>query len=247
MEQAVGIIIIGDELLSGKRRDRHFAHVVETVTPLGLEVAWCRLLGDVPALLTENLRQTFAEGRPVFCFGGIGATPDDVTRRCAADAGAVTLERHPEAVAEIEAQFGADAYPTRVRMAELPAGSELIPNPYNRIPGFTFRDHHFLPGFPQLAWPMLEWVLQRYFPGRQAPLQERGVIVEGRGESHLVPLLERLGADYPQVRFASLPKLTTPPCIELGVRGRGEVLDAAFDALLAALKEDGFSFRADSG
>ena len=75
------------------------------------------------------------------------------------------LARHPEAVAEIEARFGAEAYPHRVLMAEFPAGSSIIPNPFNRIASFSIRDHHFFPGFPQMAWPMLDWVLATRYPG----------------------------------------------------------------------------------
>jgi molybdopterin-biosynthesis enzyme MoeA-like protein len=69
------------------------------------------------------------------------------------------IEDTPTAKAEIQAKFGAEAYPHRVLMAEFPQGSRIIPNPYNRVAAFAIRDHHFFPGFPQMAWPMLDWVL----------------------------------------------------------------------------------------
>ena len=120
----------------------------------------------------------------MFSFGGIGATPDDHTRQAAAAALGVPLERHPEAVAEIEARFGADAYPHRVLMAEFPAGASIIPNPFNRIAAFSVRDHHFLPGFPQMAWPMLDWVLATHYPDlvREAPVERAMARVRRRRE-----------------------------------------------------------------
>src|SRR3569623_1339594 len=76
----IGLIIIGDEILSGKRRDRHFAHVVSALAGRGMELGWCRIIGDEPALISATLQQTFSSGDLVFCCGGIGATPDDYTR-----------------------------------------------------------------------------------------------------------------------------------------------------------------------
>src|SRR6478672_232959 len=154
-----GAIIIGDEILSGKRQDKHMAKLIETLGERGLQLAWCHYLADEPQLITSTLRRTFASGDVVFSFGGIGATPDDHTRQCAARAADVELKLHPDAEAEIRARFGAEITPKRLMMGEFPLGSEIIPNPYNRIPGFSMRDHHFVPGFPQMAWPMMAWVL----------------------------------------------------------------------------------------
>lgn len=96
-------------------------------------------------------------------IGGIGATPDDLTRQCAAEAAGVPMERHPEALALIVEKFGEAAYAKRVLMADFPAGAGIIPNPYNRIPGFSLNRHYFLPGFPEMAWPMMEWVLDTHY------------------------------------------------------------------------------------
>ncbi|MEJ2509175.1 MAG: molybdopterin-binding protein [Gammaproteobacteria bacterium] len=217
-----GVIIIGDELLSGKRRDRHLSRVIETLGAQGLELAWGLLLGDDAGDITATLRRTLAGAEAVFCFGGIGATPDDRTRQCAAEAAGVTLARHPDAVREIESQFGPAAYPQRIRMAELPAGSVIIPNPYNRIPGFTLGDHHFLPGFPDMAWPMLDWVLDRYYATQRperAPVEHR-LRLRGHYESELLTLMEDFTRRFPDLRLSSLPTLAGGgPEIELGVRG----------------------------
>src|SRR5262245_60932575 len=167
-----GAIIIGDEILSGKRKDGHLAKTIETLGARGLQLAWASYLGDDPDLITDTLRRTFGGDDVVFSFGGIGATPDDHTRAAAARAGGVGLKLHADAEAEIRARFANDpkgVTPQRLMMGEFPEGSQIIPNPYNRIPGFTFRRHHFLPGFPQMAWPMLEWVLETLYRDAFAP------------------------------------------------------------------------------
>ena len=126
----------------------------------------------------------FVRAAAISClrFGGVGATPDDHTRQAAALALGVPLERHPVAVAELEAQFGAAAYPHRVLMAEFPAGASIIPNPVNRVASFSIRNHYFFPGFPQMAWPMLDWVLATRDPPLDSPASgERAIVVHGAG------------------------------------------------------------------
>jgi molybdopterin-biosynthesis enzyme MoeA-like protein len=218
-----GALIIGDEILSGKRQDGHFRRTVETLAQRGLELKWCRIIGDDPALIIETLRQTYASGDIVFSFGGIGATPDDHTRQCAAKAADVALIRHPDAVAEIEARFGAEAYPNRILMADLPQGSSIIPNPFNRIPGLTFRQHHFLPGFPQMAWPMMDWVLDTLYPEmrNQAPEAEEIITVYDTLESALLKLMNDFVQRFPDVRFSSLPHIGegSERQLELSVKG----------------------------
>ena len=127
--QTFGIYIIGDEILSGKRQDAHLSKVIEILSAHGLSLSWAQYLGDEPAQITTAFKTSFAKNDIVFSFGGIGATPDDFTRQCAADALNVPIERHAGAVAEIVAQFGEGAYPKRVFMADFPQGANLIPNP----------------------------------------------------------------------------------------------------------------------
>jgi molybdopterin-biosynthesis enzyme MoeA-like protein len=227
-----GAIIIGDELLSGKRPDRHFRHAVETLAQRGLELKWCRIIGDDPELIIETLRQTLPQNAIVFCFGGIGATPDDHTRQCAAEAAGVPLYRHPEAAAEIEARFGAEAYPRRILMADLPQGSRIIPNPFNRIPGFSLHHHHFMPGFPQMAWPMMDWVLDTLYPEirNQAPEAEAVITVLDAMESPLLDLMNEFVRRYPDLRFSSLPHIGEEGerKVEFGLRGaRPRVMQGA--------------------
>jgi len=227
-----GAIIIGDEIMSGKRQDKHMAKVIELLKERGLELAWCQYLADEPALITETLKRTFSGEDTVFSFGGIGATPDDHTRQCAARAAGTKVALHPDAEAEIRARFGVDITPTRLMMGEFPIGSAIIVNPYNRIPGFSFNRHYFLPGFPQMAWPMMASVLDTHYrhlfePGRIAELS---IIVRGAGESQLIELMNECAARFPQLRVFSLPRMGPDRHIELGVRGEpGQVADAITD------------------
>jgi molybdopterin-biosynthesis enzyme MoeA-like protein len=243
---AIGALIIGDEILSGKRQDRHLPHVVATLAARGLGLDYAHYVGDDRGRLTALLRDSFARGDLVFSFGGIGATPDDHTRQAAAAALGVALERHPEAVAELEARFGADAYPNRVLMAEFPAGSRIIPNPFNRVAAFAIRDHQFFPGFPQMAWPMLDWVLATWYPDlRRVPAEERAIVVYGAGESQLLPLMDENVAKFPMLKLFSLPSFMPDGGrrIELGVKGDPAYVDAGLAHLRAGVEAAGFRWE----
>ena len=149
-----GALIIGDEILSGRRSDKHLAKLIELLGARGLKLSWARYAGDDFDRLADTLRQTFATGDVVFSFGGIGATPDDRTREAAGAALGLELALHPEAEAEIRARFGAEITPERLQMGVYPVGSEIIPNSFNRIPGFSIRQHYFTPGFPVMAFSL---------------------------------------------------------------------------------------------
>ena len=127
-------------------------------------------------------------------------------------------------------------------MAELPDGAALIPNPYNRIPGFSIARHYFVPGFPDMAHPMLAWVLDTYYPDGARPEQQRAVRVYGVTESQLMDLMATLVADHPEAKLFSLPRLGEEFQIELGFRGRGD-LDAPFRALVDGLSARGIRFE----
>lgn len=242
----IGLIIIGDEILSGKRQDRHFGKVIELLDERGLELSWTRILGDDAALLTENLRQTFASGDLVFSCGGIGATPDDRTRQCAAEALGLDLEEHPEGRAELLARFGDQVTSQRLRLVEFPKGAEIIPNPVNRVPGFSLRDHHFVPGFPSMAWPMIEWVLDNRYAQLLAPGQrtERAICVWDARESDIIPLMEVFESGHRELRLSCLPGSQGDRYqLELGLRGVPAAVDAGLIELCAAVDDLGFSWE----
>lgn len=256
-----GLIIIGDEILSGKRQDKHMAQVIQLLQARGLSLSWCQLVGDDRARITRTLSQAFESGDIVFSCGGIGATPDDHTRQCAGAALGRDLELHPVArdliesrMRDIAAEQGVPFDPTRpdnvhrYNMGVFPTGSRIIPNPYNKIPGFSLDGAgggtvHFVPGFPVMAWPMIEWVLDELYSHlhkTEAGL-EKSVIVMGAMEAALTPLMERIEADHP-VKVFSLPSVDHPQWgrhIELGVKGAVSAVEPAFLALQAGLREVG--------
>jgi molybdopterin-biosynthesis enzyme MoeA-like protein len=244
---AISIIVVGDEILSGKRQDKHLAHVIEEVAGRGLRLHSCHYASDDLHELTLRIRQSREAGVPVFCFGGIGATPDDVTREAAARAFSKPLERHPEAAELIIRQFGDESYPRRILMADLPAGATLIPNPVNNIPGFAVDQHYFLPGFPRMAWPMMEWVLDTYYADAGGGVvSEESVRVFEQRESDLIDLMESLGAKHPSVKMFSLPHMGENPYIELGFRGDPDSVSQGFADLLQRLEEDGIAFQGEA-
>lgn len=258
MKPAFGLIIIGDEILSGKRADKHLPKVIELLQARGLSLAWAQCVGDERDRITRALRQAFDSADVVFSCGGIGATPDDHTRQCAAAALGVELALHPQArdlieqrMRDLAAERG-EAYDPqrpdnvhRFNMGVFPAGSRIIPNPYNKIPGFSCDGPgggtvHFVPGFPVMAWPMIEHLLDTvYAPWHErGAWQERSVLVMGAMEATLTPLMEAVEREHP-VKVFSLPSVDHPQYgrhIELGVKGRPEAVEPAYAQLLAGLQ-----------
>ena len=243
----IGVIINGDEILSGKREDRHFQKAREILAARGLCLSWASYLGDDRRRCTEALRQSFQSNDLVFSFGGIGATPDDHTRQAAAEALGRPLGLHPQAadlIAQRTAEAGQPLTPERLRMGEFPQGASIVPNPYNKIPGFSVDRHYFLPGFPVMAWPMMEWVLDQKYRHlfRDKPYIEKSVIVIGAMEASLTPLMEQIERDHPAVKVFSLPSVDHPQYgrhIDLGVKGAPEPVEPAYAQLLDGLRTFG--------
>ncbi len=254
---AFGLIIIGDEILSGRRADKHLPKVIELLQARGLNLAWVTCVGDDRARITAVLRDALASGDAVFSCGGIGATPDDHTRQCAAVALGRELALHPEArelieqrMRDVAAEQGQVFDPDRpdnvhrFNMGVFPEGARIIANPYNKIPGFSCDGPgggsvHFVPGFPVMAWPMIESVLDTEYRSwhRVDVWQERSVVVMGAMEAALTPLMEQIEREHP-VKVFSLPSVDHPEYgkhIELGVKGEPAGVAVAFAMLLAGL------------
>jgi molybdopterin-biosynthesis enzyme MoeA-like protein len=248
--KGIGTIIIGDEITLGRREDKHFSQVVKLLAARGLRLDWALYVGDDRERLTETLRRTFAGNDIVFSCGGIGNTPDDHTRQAAAAAAGAGLALHPDAEREIReryAEIGREVTDYALDMGCFPAGSRIIPNPFNRIPGFSWGDHHFVPGFPQMAWPMIEWVLDSRYADRfhRQPQAEAAILVWNGIESALTPLMLRIETDYPGLKVFSLPFLGSAEVqrhIELGVRGVPEQVPAAMEAMRCEVAGLGYTF-----
>jgi molybdopterin-biosynthesis enzyme MoeA-like protein len=135
-------------------------------------------------------------------------------------------------------------------MAEFPRGATIVPNPVNRVAAFSIRDHHFFPGFPQMAWPMLDWVLATHYPDlvREPPV-ERTLVVHDVGESQLLPLMNENVECYPRVKLFSLPAFVAEGKrrLELGVRGASCDVEPAFEHLRAGVARSGFRFEIVEG
>ena len=281
-----GLIIVGDEILSGKRQDKHLPKVIELLAARGIALDWAEYVGDSPERITATLKRAFASGDIVFSTGGIGATPDDHTRQCAAKALGVALALHPEAevlirqrMQDIAKEQGTEYLPDapdnihRLNMGTFPVGAQIIPNPYNKIPGFYIlgssqfsagppqgklvpsggSDPHavgerggvfFVPGFPVMAWPMVEWVLDTVYPQwhRKQANVEKSVIVFGAMEAALTPLMLRLETDFSGIKVFSLPSVDHPQYgrhIELGVKGSAADVALAYPVMLEGLHKFG--------
>lgn len=249
-----GLIIVGDEILSGKRSDKHLPKVIELLKARGLQLDYADYVGDDPERITATLKRAFSSGDVVFSTGGIGATPDDHTRQCAAKAQDIALALHPQAEALIRERMQDTAREQgsvyeqdrpdnihRLNMGVFPENAQIIPNPFNKIPGFSCESVHFLPGFPVMAWPMIEWVLDTHYPHlhKKSSWIEQSVIVFGAMEATLTPLMEDIERDFQGVKVFSLPSVDHPQYgrhIELGVKGEPEKVSRAYTALLDGLK-----------
>ena len=249
MDRKFGALIIGDEILSGKRVDQHFAKIAGLLSSRGLRLSWVEYLGDERPRIVETLKRSFAAGEVVFSFGGIGNTPDDHTRQAVAEALGVDLVLHPDAEREIRARFADDITPQRLLLGTFPRGVAIVPNPFNRIPGFAVRDHYFLPGFPQMAHPMAEWVLDTYYSHlfNQRPVIDKAFLLTGPNayESALLGLMERIVAAYPDLRLFSLPSIGPDgqrKHLELGVEGAEARVDQALEEIRQEIERRGITW-----
>jgi molybdopterin-biosynthesis enzyme MoeA-like protein len=133
----------------------------------------------------------------------------------------------------------------RLKMGEFPAGASIIPNPFNRIPGFSIRDHWFVPGFTVMAWPMIEWALDSHYAhlfNRQVVI-ERSMLVYETPESALVPLMEAIEREFVGIKAFSLPSIgdgrdgrPARRHVELGVKGSGAAVESAFGVLVDGIR-----------
>lgn len=255
----IGLIIVGDEILSGRRTDKHLQHVASTLAARGLRLAWCQILPDDPASLVKAFQDAFASDNVVFSIGGIGATPDDHTRQAAGVASGRRMELNAEAekmiierMRKTAASRGQAFDPHHPRTAHglnmgvLPVGATLIDNPYNQIPGFAIDNVYFLPGFPAMAWPMIDAILHHRFSDLSgAGRGELSVRVAGLLESEVTSLLIAVETHFKEVKVFCLPSLDDPaigPHLEVGVRGITPDLDDAYEHLLSGLGELGAHF-----
>ncbi len=189
-------VIIGTELLNGRREDSHFDFINRTLIKRGWEHKANFMIKDDVDLL-KNVYKLVQEDHDsvMFSFGGIGSTPDDFTREVAALSFTnESLVRHKEAERIILEKLEDRAYPHPIKMADLPVGAELIDNPINKMPGFQLGNRFFfVPGFPQMAHPMIDEVLDHLYP-QNVQKYSCNFLVYG-SEAVLIDIMERLPKD----------------------------------------------------
>lgn len=197
-------VIIGTEILNGRRVDKHFDFINRELNQRGLLHVANLVVCDNPLLIQNCFNTILADPKSVmFCFGGIGATPDDLTRQIASDVfTGQPLCLHVEAQKKIEQQFGEEAYPHRINMAKLPPNAKLLNNIINNIPGFQLFDRFFFtPGFPSMSWPMVKEALDAFFPSESKPFIANFKIESN--ESDLIDIMEALPKE---LGLSSLPR-----------------------------------------
>lgn len=225
----IAAVIVGNEILAGRREDKHLANTIAALNKRHLSLGSAYFLGDDLSSLVALYQNLRAKDYVVLSYGGIGATPDDKTREAVAQAFSVDLIPHPEGMRILEAEF-AEVSPERMRLVSFPQGADLIPNPINRIPGFSYNQVHCVPGFPQMAQPMIDWVLDTYYAQKGEERLYLSLMVEAP-ESAIIALMNELEIDFAHCLISSLPQIGYR--LELGVEG---VPESVKEAILFAKK-----------
>jgi len=198
-------LIIGTEILNRRREDAHFDFVTKALLAKGHKLTGSFIIEDDPALIVQTIKFIASQENPLlFSFGGIGSTPDDHTRKCAAIAlKDGHLPVHTEAEKIIKEQLGENAYPHPIKMAQLPKGAKLLENPVNKMPAFSLDERFFfMPGFPEMSHPMVEEILETLVP--VAKKYYRHTLTALCKENELIEVMEKMPKE---VEFSSLPKL----------------------------------------
>ncbi|MDD3816593.1 MAG: molybdopterin-binding protein, partial [Thiovulaceae bacterium] len=184
-------LIIGTEILNGRREDKHFTFVREELQKYGHELYASFIVKDDRQLMKNIYNLIKQDPQAVlFSFGGIGSTPDDLTREIAAEVfTSCALVRHKKFERDIIERFGDQAYPHRIHMADLPPEAELLFNPVNNMSGFSLQKRYFfVPGFPQMAHPMIENAIQEHFS--QAVQKHRLTLLADTSENYLIHVMK---------------------------------------------------------
>jgi molybdenum cofactor synthesis domain-containing protein len=233
------VLIIGDEILSGRTQDTNLRDIARYLGTFGVDVAEARVVPDLQAEIVTALNGLRERYDYVITTGGIGPTHDDITADAVAAAFDTELYEHPDILAMMLARWGAELNPARRRMARVPVGGELIKNPVQGPPGFTIGNVFVLAGVPQIMRGMLEDVGPRLRTG--AVTISRTVRVEGTGEGAIAAPLEAVAKAHPAMSLGSYPFFGPEGYgSNLVLRGRDPAeVEAAVSELISVLRENG--------
>lgn len=237
------ILVIGDEVLSGRTQDTNTNTIARFLAALGIDLLEARVVGDRTDQIVDALNTLRASHDYVFTTGGIGPTHDDITADAVATAFGVALPEHPEALAILERRYGDDLNAARRRMARIPDGGTLIANPVTDAPGFQIGNVFVMAGVPKIMTAMLEDVAPRLRKG--AVVHSRTIRVTGVGEGQVADLLTAAAQADRDLSFGSYP-FGHGSVGEMGtnlvVRGRDAAkVGAAVAGLLEALGTSGIA------
>ena len=233
------VLIIGDEILSGRTQDTNLNAIAKYIATYGVDLMEARVVGDVKEEIIVALNHLRARYDYVFTTGGIGPTHDDITADCVAEAFGLPLHEHPEIIAMMEQRWGGEITPARRRMARVPEGGTLVKNPVNGPPGFQIGNVFVMAGVPTIMRGMLEDVGHRLRTG--AVVISKTVRVEGSGEGVIAAPLEAVAKAHPNLSLGSYPFFGPDGYgSSLVVRGRdADEVDATVTELIAALRAAG--------
>lgn len=236
----VGIVILGDEVLKAEIREANLAYMIPLLNEWGAKVVLCAILPDDIPTVVRHLRAYKEEADLLVLTGGIGPTPDDITRDAVARVAGVPVVLDPDAKAMLEARYPAqgDPNPYRMLMAHVPQGAELIPNPVSAAPGFFIDGMAAFPGVPSILHGMFEWVRPRISGRRQA----RVTLFSDAPESRYAGIMQAAMDSHPEVGIGSYPMMEGSYRVRIVFRAdRLESAAACADAFTDRLAGIGFS------
>ncbi len=236
-------VIIGTEILNGRREDKHFAFLRDALIQYGYELYASFIIKDDPNLIEDVY--TLIKKNPqavMFSFGGIGSTPDDLTRDIASKVfREASLQRNEEFFNAIIEKFGEEAYPHRIHMADLPPNSTLLKNPVNNMSGFALDQRFFfMPGFPQMSHPMVEDILKNVLGKNKA--NARLTLKAQTSENELIHLMNETPKS---IELSSLPILNGEKReVELSLSGENQdILQKEFQRYIDFLEKEKIKYE----
>jgi molybdenum cofactor synthesis domain-containing protein len=241
----VGIVILGDEVLKSEIREANLAYMIPLLNEWGAKVVLCAILPDEIPTVVRHLRAYKAETDLLILTGGIGPTPDDITRDAVAQVAGVPVVLDPEAKAMLEARYPSkgESNPYRMLMAHVPEGAELIPNPVSAAPGFFIDGMAAFPGVPVILHGMFEWVRSRISGTRQS----RVTLYSDAPESKYAGIMKEMMDAYPDTGIGSYPMMEGSYRVRIVFRAdRFERAAACADAFTAALEKIGYAILSRS-
>ena len=236
-------VIIGTEILNNRRSDKHFEFLRDELAKYGHGLSGSFIIKDDVSLMSRTYKMILEDKEAIlFSFGGIGSTPDDLTREVVSQVfTSSSVVSHKKFLADIIERFADKAYPHRIRMSDLPPNADLIFNPVNNMSGFSLENRFFfVPGFPSMAHPMISSVIKKYFP--QAEKIYRKTLLAKTSEESFITLMQKLPKE---IELSCLPMfIDDKPNVELSLSSKDKILVYQwFNEFILELKNKNISYN----